>query len=265
MKIKLFRRSIQITVFLIMFIVPVLNILEIYFIKGTFYSIDVGSIAMSDPLSIFQAVVSSKLFNITMLISVIIPLMLVIFFGRIWCSFMCPYYLFTEIIDFIKVKLHLRTNKPKYSKDLHFRTNLFRLSFLFFGIFIAGVAGIPILNLISAPGIVSSQVLVMIKFGYITFEAAFIIFLLFLEFFYYKFWCRYFCTVGSFLSIIGIKRFLHVKKVKESCSMCKKCISVCPMCINPMEDGYTISCNNCGDCIDACSDNKNISTLKFRI
>jgi ferredoxin-type protein NapH len=265
MKIKPFRRSIQIAVFLIMFIVPVLNILEIYFIKGTFYSIDVGSAAMADPLAIFQAILSSKIINITMLASVTIPIFLMIFFGRIWCSFMCPYYLLVEGIDFIKKKLKLKSTKPKYSKELYFKTKLFRLIFLLFALFIAQVAGIPLLNLISAPGIISSQALVIVKFGYITFEAAFIVSLLILEFFFYRFWCRYFCPTGSFLSIIGIKRFLHVKKVKESCSMCKRCIAVCPMCINPMEDAHSISCINCGECVDACSDNKNVSTLKFRI
>ncbi|MCB4203918.1 4Fe-4S binding protein [Deferribacterales bacterium Es71-Z0220] len=265
MKIKSIRRSIQIFVFLLMFIVPVLNIFEIYFIKGTFYSIDVGSIAMADPLAVFQAIVASKSFTLTMLASIIIPIMLLLIFGRIWCSYMCPYYFITEMIEGLRKKLRLKSNKPKYAKEHLYKTNVLRLSFLLFGLFVMGIAGIPLLNLISAPGIISSQALVMVKFGYVTFEIVFILFLIVMEFFYYKFWCRYFCPTGSFLSVLGLKRMLNVKKINEDCSMCLSCIKVCPMAINPMEDGQSIACNNCGDCIDNCPDNHKRPTLKYFI
>ncbi|MBZ4642671.1 MAG: ferredoxin-type protein NapH/MauN family [Deferribacteraceae bacterium] len=265
MKIKTIRRSVQIAVFLGMFIVPVLNILEIYFIKGTFYSIDIGSIAMADPLAILQAVVASKMFTYSMFASLVIPVLLVLIFGRIWCSFMCPYYLVTEMIDSIKKKLKIKTKKTEYSDHLTVKTNMFRLGFLLFGLFVMGISGIPLLNLISAPGVISSQALVLVKFGYVTFEMAFIITLIVLEFFYYKFWCRYFCPTGSFLSLIGLKRLLKVEKVNENCSMCLSCIKTCPMAINPMKDGSSVACNNCGDCVDICPDNKKTPTLKFKI
>ncbi|UOD35723.1 4Fe-4S binding protein [Deferribacteraceae bacterium V6Fe1] len=265
MKIKTVRRSIQIFVFLLMFIVPVLNIFEIYFIKGTFYSIDVGSVAMADPLAVFQAIIASKSFTLTMLVSIIIPVMLVFIFGRIWCSFMCPYYLITEMVEKFRNKLRLKPNKPKYSQENLNKTNILRLLFLLVGLFVMGVSGIPILNLISAPGVISSQALVMVKFGYVTFEIVFIIILIVMEFFYYKFWCRYFCPTGSFLSMLGLNRMMKVKKINTDCSMCLRCIKVCPMVINPMEDGHSIACNNCGDCVDNCPDNHKRPTLKYVI
>jgi len=265
MEIKSIRRKIQILVFCLMFVVPILNVLEIYFIKGTFYSIDVGSIAMADPLAVFQAIFASKSFTLTMLASIIIPIMLLFIFGRIWCSYMCPYYLITEIVEKISQKLGLKSIKPKYTKENLRKTNILRLLFLIFGLFVAGISGIPLLNLISAPGVISSQVLVMVKFGYVTFEVVFIIILIVCEFFYYKFWCRYFCPTGSFLSILGIKRMMKVDKLNQDCSMCLRCVKVCPMCINPMEDGQSIACNNCGDCVDICPDNHKTPTLKYVI
>ncbi|MBC7196490.1 MAG: 4Fe-4S binding protein [Deferribacterales bacterium] len=128
MKIKSIRRSIQIFVFLLMFIVPVLNIFEIYFIKGTFYSIDVGSIAMADPLAVFQAIIASKSFTLTMLASIIIPIMLLLIFGRIWCSYMCPYYFITEMIEGLRKKLRIKTKKPKYPKEHLYKTKVIRLT-----------------------------------------------------------------------------------------------------------------------------------------
>lgn len=265
MKIKSIRRIIQIFVFCLMFVVPILNVLEIYFIKGTFYSIDVGSIAMADPLAIFQAIFASKSFTLNMFTSIIIPVLLLIIFGRIWCSYMCPYYLITEIVEKISQKIGSKPIKPRYNKENLRQTNIVRLLFLIFCLFLMGISGIPLLNLISAPGVISSQALVMVKFGYVTFEVVFIVVLIMVEFFYYKFWCRYFCPTGSFLSVLGIKRIMKVEKLNKDCSMCLSCIKVCPMVINPMEDGYSIACNNCGDCVDICPDNLKRPTLKYVI
>lgn len=263
MKIKPFRKLVQWVIFTGMFVVPFLNVLEIYFIKGTFYSIDIGSLSMADPLAIFQAFLSSGRLDFFMLTSLILPVLLMLIFGRVWCSFMCPYYLITELVEPLRKKLRIK--KPTYSKDKLPKTNIFRFGFLIFGIFIMGISGIPLLNLISAPGIMSSQALVVVKFHYLTFEAAFIIILIVSELFFYRFWCRFFCPTGAFLSLIGKNHLMHVEKVTSECSMCKSCIRVCPMLINPMEDGKSLACNNCGDCVDVCPDNKIKDTLKMKI
>ena len=38
-----------------LFIVPILNLLEIYFIKGTYISLDIGGLSISDPVAVLQA------------------------------------------------------------------------------------------------------------------------------------------------------------------------------------------------------------------
>ncbi len=262
--IRRYRKFVQTIVFIGMFIVPILNILEIYFIKGTFYSIDFGDIAMADPLAILQAIVSSKHINTTMIISVVIPLLLVLLLGRVWCSWGCPYYYTIEFLDWIKKKFKIKNLKPFYHEKLPHKTNTIRFVFLILGLFVMGISGIPLLNLISAPGIISSQALVLVKFHYLTFEAIFILLLIFFELFYFRFWCRYFCPQGSFLSLFRWSKGLKVVKVKDSCSNCLSCVKSCPMLLNPMKEGDNLLCHNCGDCIDACPDNKKSETLKFR-
>ena len=263
MKIKIVRKTVQWFVFIGIFLVPFLNIREIYFIKGTFYSIDIGSLAMADPLAILQAFLASGTFGYLMLGSIVLPVLLMLIFGRVWCSFMCPYYLITELIEPLRRRLGMK--KPTYSRDKLPKTNIFRFGFLTFGIFIMGISGIPLLNLVSAPGVISSQALVLVKFQYLTFEALFILFLLILELFFYRFWCRFFCPTGSLLSLIGKNHLMNVEKITSECSMCKSCIRVCPMLINPMEDGKSFACNNCGDCVEVCPDNAKQDTLKFKI
>jgi len=263
-KIKRYRRLVQAAVFMMMFIIPALNILEIYFIKGTFYSIDVGNAVAADPIAVFQAAMSSKSVNIYMALSVVIPILLMLFAGRVWCSWMCPYHFIVEGVSFVKRKLGMKKSFPVHTPEKKRRTETARLIILVCFIALAGVAGIPLLNLISAPGIISSQALVLVKFHYVTFELVFIIALIIAEFVFFPFfWCRLFCPTGTFLSLFKSERGMHLQRVSSSCSMCGSCKRACPMGLDPVTDGSSLLCHNCGDCIDVCPDNKKQETLRF--
>lgn len=263
MKIRKLRRTAQIATLIAIFVIPFLNVWELYFVKGTFYSIDIGDAAIADPLAVFQSMTASRMINIHMLASVIIPVLLMMLLGRVWCSWFCPYYLLTEWVEFIKKKLGFKVRKPEYTETYPSRASRFRFIFLLVGLLVMMVIGVPVLNLISAPGIISSQALVIVKFGYVTFELVIVLVILFLELFFYRYWCRLFCPTGSFLSLFRSKRGMTVRKVRSECSMCMSCVRVCPAVINPMTEGDSLSCHNCGDCIDACPDNKKEDTLKF--
>ncbi|PLX71385.1 MAG: nitrate reductase [Denitrovibrio sp.] len=263
MKIKTMRRTAQILTLAAIFIIPFMNVWELYFVKGTFYSMDIGNVAIADPLAVFQSMFASGKINAYMIASLIIPIALMIFFGRIWCSWFCPYYLFAEWVESLRRKLGFRDFRPEYTKTMPSRASRVRFLFLFLGLIVMGVIGVPVLNLISAPGIISSQALVVVKFGYVTFELAIVLVILFFELFYFRYWCRFFCPTGTFLSMFRWKRGMAVQKVRNDCSKCHSCIKSCPVIINPMTEGESLHCNNCGDCIDACQDNLNKQTIKF--
>jgi len=263
MKIKILRRTAQTAALFAIFIIPVLNVWELYFIKGTFYSMDIGDAAMSDPLAVFQSMLASGTVNMYMLGSLVIPLLLMMLFGRVWCSWFCPYYLFTEWLESLRKRLGFKVRKPAYTPLYPSKASRFRFLFLIIGLLVMAVIGVPVLNLISAPGIISSQALVLVKFGYVTFELLIVFVILFMELFYYRYWCRLFCPTGTFLSLFRTRRGMTVKKVTPDCSMCLSCIKVCPVVINPMTEGGSLHCNNCGDCVDICPDNCVKDTLKF--
>ncbi len=262
---KLYRRIVQWSFFLLMFIVPILNLLEIYFIKGTYISLDIGELAVSDPLAVLQAIFASHEIKAVMLGSVAIPVVISLLLGRVWCSWACPYYLILDGIENLRKKLKLKPLKPTYNESNITKSNFIRFATLLIGFIIVGIAGIPLLYLISPPSVISSQTVMFVKYFTLTAEFIIIPIILILEFFFfYRFWCRFFCPTGTVLSLFRINKGLHVEYA-GNCSNCKRCVRVCPMVLDPRKDTNSLQCHNCGECVDNCPDNKKGNTLKFKI
>lgn len=258
-----YRKIIQIIFFLAMFLIPAVNLLGIYFIKGTYISLDIGDLAFSDPIAVFQALFASKQIKAVMIASVAIPILIALVFGRIWCSWGCPYYLILDMFDKIRKKLKMKPLK-KATKWAP-KANIIRFIFLVAGMAVVGVIGLPFLYLFSPPSVLSSQAILIVKYFYVTAEFLLIPVLLILEFFFfYRFWCRFFCPTGTCLSVFQNKRGMKVSYA-GNCSDCLRCVKECPMAIDPRKDGASTMCNNCGMCISVCPDNKKAKTLFYKI
>ncbi len=258
------RRRVQVATLAALFVIPILNILKIHFIKGTFYSLDVGDLSLADPLAVFQAAFAARMISGHMLVSLAVPLLVLALFGRVWCSWFCPYYLLVDWLMALRRRLGLRELRRPFSPRRVRGTVKVRLLFFSGAVLLAGVAGIPLLNLISAPGIISSQMLVLLKFGYLTFEAAFIAALLIGELFIaHRFWCRFFCPSGTCLSLLRPGSGMRVAPAGGRCTDCGACTAACPMELDPRYDGLNQLCHNCGACIAACPENRHGDTLRF--
>ena len=258
------RKIVQFIFLAPLFVVPILNLLEIYFIKGTYISLDVGGLSISDPVAILQALFLSQHVRPIMLVSVLIPSLIVIFFGRLWCSWACPYYLMMDGFESLRKKLKLKSKKPEYKKEIHEKANISRLTVFIISLIIVGILGIPVMYLISPPSIMSSQAVLLIKYTYVTTELILLPILIIVELFFgYRIWCRYVCPTGTCLSLMQTKYSMHVE-YSGQCSNCGVCTKICPMVLDPRKDGLSSACNNCGECISHCTDNKKKQTLYFK-
>jgi ferredoxin-type protein NapH len=248
MRYSTVRKTIQYAVLAGIFIVPILNLLEIYFIRGSFISLDIGSLAIADPVMIFQTALTGTL-AVTLLATVALPVLMALFFGRIWCSFVCPYTTILDLLEKIAPgrKALARKKPAKNSKKI--RAVIF-LALLF----ITGVAGLPLLNLISPSAVLSVQAILIVK-KMPTVELLFIAIAIGLEFFSLRLICRYICPTGTCLSFFANPRSLRPVYTGE-CLNCGKCAKICPMGVNPIADLPTPFCHNCGKCIDVCGDQR---------
>ena len=70
-------------------------------------------------------------------------------------------------------------------------------------------------------------------------------------------WCRYFCPLGAFFSILNPFSVLRRKHDWKWCTQCGLCTSVCPMGLDPtVDDKWSkLDCVKCGRCVKECKSN----------
>ncbi len=259
------RMVIQVSFFLLMFIIPVLNVYEVYFITGTYYSLSFGGLGVADPDVILQAMFASGQLTIPLLSAALFPFLVALLLGKVWCGWLCPYLFVADRIDsirrFILRKIFVDQKESVNKTGSSFRANFVRFSFLIVGTAMGGLLGIPLLNYFSAPGILSTEAMIFVKERSFSIEIMFLAILFGLQLTILpRFWCRLFCPTGSLLSAIRSPLTLRVEFVGKisSAPCCKEnsCSEVCPMGLMPYMESRDLLCVNCGRCVDACNFNR---------
>ncbi len=270
---KPYRRVMQISVFVVMFLIPLLNLYEIYTVTGTFYAVNIGRLGIADPVVIFQALFASGSLTAALLGSALFSIFMALLFGRVWCGWMCPYHLLADGVSWIRVQVKTKLLRKDARESLavagSFKANTWRYGFLLLGTVAAGAVGIPILNYVGAPGIISTEAMMFVKERSVSLELGFIALLLLLELLVLpRFWCRLFCPTGAFLPLFRLPFTLRVgtntANPKSPCCKGNYCTAACPMGLSPFREGSNLLCTNCGRCVDACAANEGPGKLRFK-
>ena len=272
MKLRSYSRASQLAVFALMFVIPILNLYEIYAITGTFYAINIGSLGIADPVVILQTIFASRDFAKPLLLSALFPVLLALMLGRVWCGWMCPYHLLSDGASWIRRGFRRRVlRKPECERLLvpsSFTANMIRYGFLLVGCAAAGAIGIPVLNYVSAPGILSTEAMILLREGWFSVEVAFILAILIVELAVFpRFWCRLFCPSGAMIALFRLpftmRVLTRIKSPRSACCKTKSCSNACPMGLDPFREGGNLLCTNCGRCIDACRSGEGSAQLGF--
>lgn len=183
------------------------------------------------------------------------------FFGRVFCGYLCPAGGLQECIATVNNK-PAKAGKRDYIKFVIWVIWLLVLAFFFF----TGKGAVTIdFFFMTTHGISVAEVV-----NYITYYM--VILLLFLPALIHgrRATCHYICWMAPFMIIgskIGQKLHLpqlHITAEADKCISCQKCNKNCPMGLNVtsliQKKGSTLSseCINCGKCVDNCP-NKTLS------
>lgn len=253
--LNLIRRNMQLITLLFILAVPVLNLLGYKQIIGTLYSIRIGGLDIIDPALMLQNILLTKSVLIPLVLASLLPMVLAFFFGKVFCSWMCPFNFIAEYVYKIRKTL-FRT-----SKFINKNPRPYIYWIIYGTIFIAmAVTSLPLVTLISIPGLISAQIADVVLFGSLGLEIVAIPAILVIELLSpERVWCKYICPVGASLAILKSKNRMSIKYFPHHCSMqcsanknISMCNEVCPLQLNPRQAGLYPYCYNCGACVKIC-------------
>ena len=250
MRLKILRRGTQVSTLIFILLIPLLNKKGITVLMGTLYSFAVGPLWITDPLSGFQVIISAFAADKTLLLSMAVPIVFALVFGRVFCGWICPQNTISEIFDSLAPRI--------MSKRLLNPTPSPKTRYMIMGLLLilTPLLGFPVANLISAPGIISVQAANYIYAGSVGVELGLIGLIVLSEIFLVRrLWCNFVCPQGAFLGLFRMgktMKVLYKEDEEHVCGQCFECANACQFGLNPMGGDIYPLCHNCGDCISAC-------------
>ena len=237
--------------FLVILINPFLNrFFHFNFVQGWYQSLGIGKLWFVSPLEGIESILVAKLIYLPLLIGMLIPILLALFLGRVFCSWLCPISFLSEVSDWIRSRL---SSRP-FIKD-RLALNRRTLWFALIGeVTLAMILGAPIFVFLSPPGLVGREIMMAVFFRTMALEGVVVLAVLAMNLMTRRFFCRYLCPLGALLAFIGSARRLKVTIVDPTaCTKCGLCDRACLMGISPRKrESMGIYCWNCGECVDAC-------------
>ncbi len=227
---------------------------DIQILEGSLSGSRLLGFHLIDPLAAFQIILSSKIIMVNLIIGVVtIFLIYLMFGGRSFCAWICPYHWLAELGE----KIHLTLKKKKIIKNHTFERK-FRYYLYGFFLVLALITGYTVFATIIPVAILSR----FIVYGPSLMLLWVLALLVFEVLYSRRAWCRYFCPVGVSYQLIGLLSPLRIKWDRENCSNCKRCQSVClvPHVLNDSinlgksEFVNASDCTRCGLCVDICDD-----------
>jgi ferredoxin-type protein NapH len=251
-----FRRIIQIAVIFLFFSG---NAFEWKLLRGNLSSAKVlNSIPLSDPFAIMQSFSAGASIAADALIGALIILLFYsVLGGRVFCGWVCPVNIVTDLASKIRTFFNLDVTWKSWDIKRGARYWIIALSLV-----LSTFLGVAAFEWISPIGALHRGIIYGFGFGW-----AFVLVVFLFDLFAVKNgFCGHLCPLGGFYSLTGRFGFLRIGYDHDKCTSCMKCIEICPekqvLNIVGKQSGSVLSgeCINCGRCIEVCDDD----AVKFR-
>ncbi len=272
MTITGYRRITQVAFIMLVFLLPVFDILRYdaatreLFIFGNVWSLGLQAGFYAD-----HSLSGSLHIAVQFFLKAILPWLIVLgifpllgfLTGRFFCGWLCPEGALFELSDYLTVKLLGR--RSLYRKSQNDPDTPPGNKTLYFGLAFLSIVLIPLAGSIAltgyfvAPKTVWSQIINWdFTFGVKAGIIGVSIYMLITSIFVRHVLCRYICAAGlmqmlfGWVSPVSIRLKMDTLRAFE-CTNCKECEKACFMNVLPRRDKKDVSCVNCGACILACN------------
>ncbi len=272
MTITVLRRVTQVAFIILIFLMPVLNILR--FDSAARELIIFGhvwSLGLKEGFYADRSVAGSLGVALQFLLKAILPWILVLavfpllglLTGRFFCGWFCPEGAFFELSDYLTFKLigrrSLYAKKPNDPDVTPGGKAVYAVIAILSAVVIPISGGIALTGYFVAPQTIWHQIMNWeftfgVKAGIIGVSIYMVITSIFIR----HSICKYICAAGlmqmlfGWASPVSLRLKMDFGRADE-CTNCKGCDKACFMGVVPRKNKRDISCVNCGACIDACN------------
>lgn len=214
-----------------------------------------GFLPMADPFAVLQIVLAGQWPLQEVLLGAAIVLTLyTLLGGRVWCAWMCPVNMVTDLAAWLRRRLGI--------SDLFLLSRNTRYTVLALALLLSVLTGVAAFEWISPISMLHRELIFGIGLGWTAVLGVFLFDLFILR----NGWCGHLCPLGAFYALVGRLALLRIRFDTPTCTHCGECARVCPepQVLNLREaaaNGMITSgeCSNCGRCISICPED----TLKF--
>lgn len=227
----------------------------LWIVKGNLNaSLTLDTLPLTDPYVLLQSLFAGHVPETSAIIgAVIILAFYLLVSGRVYCSWVCPVNMITDLAHWLRERLGIKSasNISKNTRYWLLGVTLL-LAFAVSNIAWEVVNPVSMMHrgLIFGMGMAWTVLLAVFVFDFIISRRG---------------WCSHLCPVGAFYSLLGTHSPLRVRAdARAQCNDCMDCFLVCPeqQVIRPALKGAekgigpvitSPNCTNCGRCIDVCS------------
>ena len=247
-KFLFLRRLSQISVFAMFAIGPWFGL---WLLKGNLSASELLSVVpLSDPLASLQVLLTGHIPELSLILgAVIIALFYALLGGRVFCSWVCPVNMVTDLASWLRRKMNL----PRTSE---MPRNL-RYYLLALVLILPVLTGMTVWEWLNPVPVLYRAVLFSAGSGLWILAAIFLLDLFISE----RAWCGHLCPTGALFALLGKASPVKVSAVNaKDCDNCMDCFDVCPerQVLKPALRGQQpmitdSDCTQCGRCIDVCA------------
>lgn len=217
--------------------------------NGSLWAFTVMGIPLSDPLGIISELVNSVKMPVKYLLGGLIPFLIALIFGRVFCSWLCPMSLFFDVTNKIKklfIKIHIPILELKIPRET-------RVYIFWVGLVFSYFMGMWVWHFTLPYITFSHEIFSYVVFNAFTVGIYYFISILVLDIGLISGeFCNSLCPTGWLLAKIGNFSILRLSAKAESCPpKCTVCKTVCPVDLFPKEQDL-FGCHLCYKCVDNC-------------
>lgn len=237
-----------------------------WIVKGNIASsLVLDILPLTDPFIAVQSFLAGHIPETTALIGAVIVLATyALIGGRVYCSWVCPVNIVTDVSHWLRRRLDLKGGGARFSRGTRYWVMAMVLA-------AAAATGTIAWELVNPVTILYRGLIFGMGAAWLVVLAVF----LFDLFVSTRGWCGFLCPVGAFYSLPATVSVLRVSAARRAaCNDCMDCFAVCPEphVITPAlrgedkQEGPVIlspNCTNCGRCIDVCAPNVFEFTTRF--